>query len=61
MSDLFQMLQSSTFMHQLGYALLRIVVVGLFPKLQRLFREVEEGIAHGECPAYLQYKQYMME
>jgi hypothetical protein len=47
MGDLFQMMQSGTFMHQLGYSVLRIVSVSLFPRLRRVFEEIELGAAPG--------------
>jgi sorting nexin-13 len=41
MADLFEMMQSRTFMQQLGYGLLKIVLVHLFPELKLLFRKIE--------------------
>ncbi len=43
MADLFEMLQSRTFMQQLGYGLLKIGLVNLFPELKLLFRRIERG------------------
>lgn len=43
MADLFEMLQSRTFMQQFGYGLLKIVLVNLFPELKLLFRKIERG------------------
>jgi len=43
MADLFEMLQSRTFMQQLGYGLLKIGLVSLFPELKLLFRKIERG------------------
>ncbi|KAK9807024.1 hypothetical protein WJX72_010915 [[Myrmecia] bisecta] len=43
MDDLFEMLQSTAFMHQIGYGLLKILVVNLIPELKPLFRQIERG------------------
>lgn len=43
MADLFEMMQSRTFMQQLGYGLLKIGLVNLFPELKLLFRKIERG------------------
>ena len=43
MADLFEMLQSRTFMQQLGYGLLKIGLLNLFPELKLLFRRIERG------------------
>lgn len=43
MTDLFEMLQSCTFVQQFGYGLLKIVLVNLFPELKLLFRKIERG------------------
>jgi hypothetical protein len=43
MTDLFEMLQSRTFVQQFGYGLLKIVLVNLFPELKLLFRKIERG------------------
>ena len=43
MTDLFEMLQSRTFVQQFGYGLLKIVLVNLFPELKLLFRRIERG------------------
>lgn len=43
MADLFEMLQSRTFMQQLGYGLLKIGLINLFPELKLLFRKIERG------------------
>ncbi len=46
MQDLFGMMQSETFMHQLGYGCLEIMVVSMFPELKPLFEKLEyEGLA----------------
>ena len=37
------MMQSPTFVLQLGYGILEILVVNLFPELKALFRGLEEG------------------
>ena len=39
--DLFEMIQSRTFIYQLGYGLIKIFVVNIFPELRPLFRQVE--------------------
>lgn len=45
MEDVFRMLQSPTFVLQLGYGLLEILVVHLLPELKPLFRSLErEGV-----------------
>lgn len=41
MEDVFGMLQSPTFVQQLGYGLLHIALVNLFPELKPLFRRME--------------------
>lgn len=52
MADLFEMLQSRTFMQQLGYGLLKIGLVSLFPELRLLFRKIERGaLETGTSPA----------
>ena len=43
MADAFEMLQSRTFVQQLGYGLLRIGLVALFPELKLLFRKIDSG------------------
>lgn len=43
MQDLFDMIQSHTFVQQLGYGLVRIVLVNLMPELRPLFRSIERG------------------
>ena len=48
MADLFEMMQSTTFMHQLGYGVLEIGVVNMFHELKPLFRQFEN--AAGEVP-----------
>lgn len=42
MQDLYDMMQSQTFVHQLGYGILRIVLVNLIPELRPLFRSIEK-------------------
>lgn len=51
MADLYSMMQSTTFMHQLGYIVLRIVLVSLFPRLSPVFQEIELGPAFLSTPA----------
>lgn len=41
--DLFDMIQSPTFVLQLGYGVLEILVVNTFPELKTLFRGLEQG------------------
>lgn len=41
--DVFDMLQSPTFVMQLGYGILEILVVNTFPELKTLFRGLEQG------------------
>ncbi len=41
--DLFGMLQSQTFMSQIAYGLLEILVVSLFPELRDLFGLLHSG------------------
>ena len=43
MQDLFDMLQSPTFCSQVGYGVLEIAVVHLFPELKSLFRTLQHG------------------
>ena len=43
MLDLFEMMQSLTFVQQLGYGLLKILVVNLLPELKPLWRAIERG------------------
>lgn len=43
MQDLFAMMQSKTFVQQIGYELLEIGVVNMFPELKPLFRQMERG------------------
>ena len=47
MQDLFEMLQSPTFDMQLGYGLLEIGVIALFPELKPLFLQLEHSMASG--------------
>jgi hypothetical protein len=42
--DLFDMLQSPTFVLQLGYGILEICCVNLFPEMKALFRQMEHGV-----------------
>lgn len=46
MSDLLEMLQSQTFLRQLGYGVLEIAAVLLFPELKPLFHSLEHGGLH---------------
>lgn len=39
--DLFEMIQSRTFIYQLGYGLIKIFVVNMFAELRPLFRQME--------------------
>ncbi|EFN59116.1 hypothetical protein CHLNCDRAFT_137916 [Chlorella variabilis] len=41
--DLFDMLQSQTYCHHLGYGMLEIAMVHLFPELKSLFRTLQHG------------------
>ena len=43
MQDLYDMVQSTTFLHQLGYGLLKIGLVSLMPELRPLFRSIERA------------------
>ena len=43
MPDMFDMLQSPTFCSQVGYGVLEIAVVHLFPELKSLFRTLQHG------------------
>ncbi len=43
MQDLFDMVQSQTFVSQIGYGLIRIVLVNLMPELRPLFHSIERG------------------
>ena len=43
--DLFEMIQSRTFIYQLGYGLIKIFVVNLFAELRPLFRQMELSAA----------------
>lgn len=43
MRDVFDMLQSDTFVRQLGYGVLEIAAVHLFPELKPLFRSLQHG------------------
>ena len=41
MDDLFELIQSRTFIYQLGYGLIKIFVVNIFAELRPLFRQME--------------------
>lgn len=41
--DLFEMMQSATFMRQLGYGLLEIAALHVCPELKGLFQQLEHG------------------
>ena len=41
--DLFDLLQSPTFVLQLGYGILEILAVSAFPELKPLFRQLERA------------------
>lgn len=43
MQDLFDLIQSPTFVQQLGYGLLKIVLLNLLPELRPLFRSIERS------------------
>lgn len=43
MTDLFEMMQSPTFVQQLGYGVLRIALLSFFPELRPLFQQIEHG------------------
>ena len=43
MQDVFDLLQSPTFVSQLGYGILEILAVNTFPELKTLFRGLEQG------------------
>ena len=47
MQDLFEMLQSRTFDLQLGYGLMEIAVLHLFPELKPLFLQLEHSLPSG--------------
>lgn len=42
--DLFEMIQSRTFIYQLGYGIIKIFVVNIFPELRPLFRQMELSV-----------------
>lgn len=44
--DLFEMIQSKTYIHQLGYGIIKIFVVNNFPELGALFRQMEMSVSH---------------
>ncbi|KAA6429701.1 MAG: phox domain-containing [Trebouxia sp. A1-2] len=44
--DLFEMIQSRTFIYQLGYGIIKIFVVNIFPELRPLFRQMELCVGH---------------
>ena len=44
--DLFEMIQSKTFIHQLGYGIIKIFIVNNFPELRPLFRQMEMSVSH---------------
>jgi len=41
--DVFDMMQSSTFVMQLGYGILEILCVNVFPEMKSVFRGLEAG------------------
>ena len=41
--DVFDMMQSSTFVMQLGYGILEILCVNIFPEMKSIFRGLEAG------------------
>ena len=41
--DVFDMMQSSTFVMQLGYGILEILCVNVFPEMKSIFRGLEAG------------------
>ena len=44
--DLFEMIQSKTYIHQLGYGIIKIFVINNFPELGALFRQMEMSVSH---------------
>ena len=44
--DLFEMIQSRTFIYQLGYGIIKIFVVNIFPELRPVFRQMELSVGH---------------
>lgn len=42
--DIFDMMQSPTFVLQLGYGVLEILCVNVFPDMKPLFRQMEHGM-----------------
>ena len=59
--DLFEMIQSRTFIYQLGYGLIKIFVVNIFAELRPLFRQMElsasqDAYATGqECTTFIPF------
>ncbi len=41
--DVFDMMQSPTFVMQLGYGILEILTVNVFPEMKTIFRSLEAG------------------
>ena len=41
--DVFDMMQSPTFVMQLGYGVLEILTVNVFPEMKTIFRSLEAG------------------
>ena len=66
MQDLFDMVQSQTFVSQIGYGLIRIVLVNLMPELRPLFHSIERGPSEmaggrqGECHGCQELILYML-
>lgn len=48
--DLFEMIQSRTFIYQLGYGLIKIFVVNMFAELRPLFRQMELSASQSVHP-----------
>ena len=44
--DLFEMIQSRTFIYQLGYGIIKIFVVNVFAELRPLFRQMELSVGN---------------
>ena len=44
--DLFEMIQSRTFIYQLGYGIIKIFVVNVFVELRPLFRQMELSVGN---------------
>lgn len=49
--DLFEMIQSKTYIQQLGYGIIKVFVVNNFPELGALFRQMEMSVSHNTTMA----------